>query len=104
MTVYASVDEYLNMRNQKIKRYPARGRGRPAKYPWKNTAVGASFFVPNMLSCITHTTAEDVVFRDFKKLEAYQLGAKGVKNSKWSMSNRYDVDGNPVGVMVTRVA
>jgi hypothetical protein len=100
MAIYANAAEYTASRNSMVRRY-APGR---AKYPWKQTAVGKSFFVPDMLSCITHTTARDVVYRDFKLFKGYTMGMKAVPGSCWAISNQYDDEGKPLGVLVTRVA
>ena len=99
MAIYASVAEYTASRNSLVRRYAA-GQ---CRYPWKETAVGKSFFLPDMLSCISHTTARDVVYRDFKLFKGYTMGMKAVPGSRWSISNQYDDTGMPLGVLVTRV-
>lgn len=102
--IYRNVQEYMATLNKKpmVVRLPSRKKGRPCKYPWHDTKVGQSFFLPNMLSCITHTTARDVVFRGFKYFNAYTPGMKAVPGSRWKMENQY-TDGEPIGVLITRV-
>lgn len=77
-----------------------------AKYPWKTTPVGGSFFVPNAVSGFTYQSSDAVT-------EAYQsgfikfnthLGTRAVPKTRWKATNEFSKKGKVLGVTVERAA